>query len=413
MQPFSTFRATVKRLVSSGFEPERLLAFRTVFPGFLGLPGEARGRAQQALAQPGRRRYSGALFAVAPPLSRARYASVCVDASGEDGEGLCRELRAYASALTRGKLYIGDLGRAESTLQGRRGGWSVGERLGLHFDDLELFDELQALGVETRVGRNAWRTHLDYTLEDVCIPDTVDLRLPDTQEWFFRTFRHGFEPFWRKRADAGVQRFHDMLPTLMTAELGGNAATDAVGRVLRALGARALVYPSARSDPDAIVHHGKLRAAIGFNLVEFQGASLLGDDEQYMVFDDPEPWSTSVFWPRLRCEVAELGKGEELPRPFLGSWRLRGVRDAHERFWQQGGQLGAEYDAGEQTAVRARPGLPRTFERSPWQAERASRAREPVLGADDTPAPSTRIDVSGGAANVQRERAPGAPVTDR
>jgi hypothetical protein len=422
MQPFTTFRATIKRLVCSGLEPARVQAFRAAFPGFLELPGEAPGRAERAAPQPERRRFSGALFAVGPALPRARYATVCVDASGEDGDGLCRELRAYAVAAMRRQVFIYDLGGADSAAIGRRGGWSFGARLGLHFDDPDstLYDRYAAMGYETRVGRAAWRTHLDYVLEEVNIEDTVDLRLPDTQEWFFETFRSGFAPFWRKREDPSVQRFHDMLPTLMTAELGGNAATDAVGRVLRAMGARAFVYPAARSDPDAIVHLGTLRASVGFNLVEFQGTPVPGDGEEHMVFDDPEPWGTSVFWPRLRCEVAELGKTPELARPFRGSWRLRGVREAHERFWQQGGHLGAEQDDGEQTLIRARIGIRRTLERVGWDAvlEQSEEGpggagRKEISRAETGRADAERADTGRERPNGERDRAPGAAPGDR
>jgi hypothetical protein len=417
MQPFTSFRATIKRLVCSGLEPARAQAFRAAFPGFLEC--DASRRPARDDLKPERRRYSGALFAVGPALPRARYATVCVDGSGEDGDGLCRELRAYAVAALRRRLFIYDLGRASSAGHIRRGGWSFGRRLGLHFDDPDrtLYEQYGAMGSETRVGRAAWRTHLEFVLEEVCFEDTVDLRLPDTQEWFFETFRNGFAPFWRKRQDPSVQRFHDMLPTLMTAELGGNAATDAVGRVLRRMGARALVYPAARSDPDAIVHLGTLRASVGFNVVEFGGTRVLGDAEEHMVFDDPEPWGTSVFWPRLRCEVAEVGKAPELGHLFRGSWRLHGVREAHERFWQQGGHLGPEQDEGEHTVIRARVGGRRTVERVGWHAalEQTEEGpgfagRKEISRSDPARAHADRADAGRARPNGERGCTPsGAP----
>lgn len=417
MQPFTTFRATIKRFVSSGFTPARAAAFRDAFPGFLELPGEA--PADRSALQPPRRRYSGAIFAVGLPLARARYATVCVDASGADADGLSRELRAYASAALRGRLVIHDLGRAARALHLRCGGWSFGGRLGLRFDDdpdSSLYERYASLGPVTRLEGAGWSTHLDYEVAQVCIENTVDLRLPYAQEWFFETFRGGFPPFWRKREDPCARGFHDMLPTLMTAELGGNAATDAVGRVLRASGARALVYPAARSDPDSIVHRGTLRASVGFNLVDFGDTPVAGDGDRHAVFDDPEPWGSSVFWPRLRCEVAELGRAAELDRPFRGSWRLRGVRDAHERFWERGGHLGVEPASDEQAAIRATAELRRTLERVGWDPPHGL-PEEPLGGARG--GQGSRTDQSRreaerrGAPNEELGRAHGVVPEDR
>jgi hypothetical protein len=53
-----------------------------------------------------------------------------------------------------------------------------------------------------------------------------------------------------------------------------------------------------------------------------------------------------VQWPDLRCEIAELSEDRELAERLKGSWRLLGIRENHERFWEAGGLLGGR-DVGD------------------------------------------------------------------
>jgi hypothetical protein len=346
----------VKRLaLDQEAEPARAAAFQWAFPGFLDPVVEHADASSGADATPPqirRRRYSGGLFSAGKPLPRGRYSTVCTTPSGDDAWGLCQELRAYAGSTLRQKIYAYDLG--ESSLQQAfvEKGWLVGRRLGLHFidEDGEILARYASIGdgfLMSPEHPGFWRTHLDYFVEDVDIDGVVDLRIPATQEWFCDTFREGYGDFWRKPSGRDLGRFQDMLPTLVAADLGGSAVTDAIGLSLRMMGAQGLIYPSARCDPETIVDGGELQGWIGFNLVDFRGSEVLTADlPAGLRFDDPDPWSIPLGWPDVRCEIAELSEDRELARRWKGSWRLVGVRNAHEQFWEAGGLLGGR-DMGE------------------------------------------------------------------
>jgi hypothetical protein len=354
MTPFSRFRGTLKRLtLDREGEPARAAAFDWAFPGFLDPLAEQSGPDVTTVSSPRlrRRRYSGGLLAANAPLPRGRYSTVCVNASGDDAWGLCQELRAYAGSTLRQKIFVYDLGESPVQDKFREKGWLVGRRLGLHFDDpdSQLFSRYASIGDAALVGPGFWRTHLDYTLEEADLENVVDLRLPTTQRWFFETFCKGFGSFWRKQHSEHVVRFHDMLPTLVARELGGNLATDAVGMCVRRIGANAFIYPSARCSPETIVVNGQLVGWFGFNLVDFRRLPPepdVGRTDRAAEFDDPAPWDVPPPWPNLLCEIAELSEYQELARHYSGSWRLRGVREAHEQFWNDGGVLGG-HDIGE------------------------------------------------------------------
>jgi hypothetical protein len=249
----------------------------------------------------------------------------------------------------RQKIFCYDLGDTPVQQMFREKGWLVGNRLGLHFvdPDGQIFARYASIGDAALINPNDpgfWRTHLDYFIEHVEIENVVDLRLPGTQQWFCETFREGFGDFWTKPAGRSVGRFQDMLPSLMSPELGGSQVTDAIGYALRTMGASGLIYPAARCDLETVVEDGALRGWRGFNFVDFRGAATEAGDAPR--FDDPDPWDIPVQWPDLRCEIAELSEDQELAERLKGSWRLLGIRENHERFWEAGGLLGGR-DVGE------------------------------------------------------------------
>lgn len=348
------FRGTVKRLVlDEEAEPARAAAFQWAFPGFLDPVTENSGLPAGEGVPPRmrRRRYSGGLFTASKPLPRGRYSTVCANPSGDDAWGLCQELRAYAGSILRQKIFVYDLGETSLQEAFREKGWLVGRRLGLHFidPDGEILARYLSIGDSVSIGKDPgfWRTYLDYVVEDVEIEGTVDLRLSATQEWFCDTFREGYGDFWKKPTGRSLGRFHDMLPTLMTADLGGSPVTDAIGLSLRMMGAAALIYPSARTDLETVVDNGGLQWATGFNLVDFRGWEIpTGEAGDGLRFDDPDPWNIQMKWSNLRCEIAELSENRELAERWKGSWRFFGARKWHEQFWEEGGLLGGR-DIGE------------------------------------------------------------------
>ncbi len=358
MKAFTSFQGTLKRLaLDEAEEPARAKAFQWAFPGFLDPVVDRPEDEGTITLRHRRRRYSGGLFGGGKSLPRGRYSTVCINANGDDAWGLCQELRAYAGSTLRQKIYVYDLGESDLQDQFQEKGWLVGKRLGLHFvdPDGEMFARYAAIGDAALISAQDpgfWRTHLDYVLEDVEIEGVVDLRLPETQEWFCNTFRQGYGSFWRKTAGGNLVRFQDMISTLMTDDLGGTPVTDAIGFSLRMMGAAALIYPSARCDAETIVEDGTLRLGVGFNLVDFRGAEIdPGEAGNSIPFDDPEPWEIPMRWPDVRCEIAELSEDRELAERWRGSWRVSGIRQGHEQFWESGGVLGgraaAEWDEPE------------------------------------------------------------------
>ncbi|HSS20189.1 MAG TPA: hypothetical protein VLL54_08950 [Pyrinomonadaceae bacterium] len=346
MKAFTTFRGKLKRLVLDEDEPARVAAFQWAFPGFLDPIIEGRPAGEDQAPRMRRRRYSGGLFSSGKPLPRGRYSTVCTNSEGDDGWGLCQELRAYAGSTLRQKIFAYDLGESSLQQMFREKGWLVGQKIGLHFNDPdgEILARYMSIGDAVNISAadpGFWRTSVDYFVEDVAIDGTVDLRLPATQEWFCETFREGYGDFWKKPVGKSVNRFQEMLTTLMCSELGGSPVTDAIGLALRMMGASALIYPSARCDVEAVVIEGNLKQWIGFNLVDFSGWEIqTSEDEKGLQFADPDPWDIPTEWPNLRCEIAELTDDREFAEHWKGSWRISGVREGHEKFWEAGGLLG-------------------------------------------------------------------------
>ena len=135
MEAFSTFHGTVKRLALEALDSDALQAFRLMFPDFADLPSERGEPMPHVGMEADRRRFSGALFVARPPLARARYGTVCVDASGNDGGALGQELRAYASPMMRHQLFVTDLGPPNTVVRDAGRGWTPGNRLGIHVID--------------------------------------------------------------------------------------------------------------------------------------------------------------------------------------------------------------------------------------------------------------------------------------
>jgi hypothetical protein len=88
-----------------------------------------------------------------------------------------------------------------------------------------------------------------------------------------------------------LDNFGQLLPAMLTQELGGGVLSVAAGALLRKAGANALVFPSARNDPFLRVKDGKLRRAEGWSLVDYREAPPL---KQLIVLDVDRAWPKSV-----------------------------------------------------------------------------------------------------------------------
>ena len=159
--------------------------------------------------------------------------------------------------------------------------------------------------VETRVDM--------YTIDNV-----IDLRLPDTQKWFFEHFKDGDGDFLVKTGGT-AHSFYDLLPTLMHPTLGGCDVTHAIGSWMRSNGVNALVFPSARSDASVTIRDGELVDWHGWNLVDYRSAQDLPVVEKT---------SNAGGWPNflqtgVAVEVAVDGQ-------IAGSWRVTGVQTQYD-----------------------------------------------------------------------------------
>ena len=70
-----------------------------------------------------------------------------------------------------------------------------------------------------------------------------------------------------------LDRFEQILPALLTQELGGDVATKAVGSWLCRSSAEALIDPPAGSDVTVRLSDGAVRRVRGWNLVDYRSAS--------------------------------------------------------------------------------------------------------------------------------------------
>lgn len=223
------------------------------------------------------RRFSGDGF-----LSPARYFTLC-RANGVDGGTMRREITAYHDPLMTGSLYISDT--TESDVM-NNGLGSDESQHGVYRSQPSLlvsippFTAIQHewLGSGTR----RWETAelvLPMRITQQSFERVVDLRMPEVATWF----THNLSRLRWVTGDGSYQRafprkaaldeFAELLPSLMVQRLGGgNGATRIAGQWLRAIGADALVFPSARSDSALEIHEGDVRSFYGWNLVDYRGA---------------------------------------------------------------------------------------------------------------------------------------------
>jgi len=189
-----------------------------------------------------------------------------------------------------------------------------------------------------------------YEVLPVQIQRTVDLRLPDVRDWFFRQFSKEQEDgsiVWmlgkavarqmpqeirdelerdsvtiisRFQRRAGIAPppadFFGMLPTLMNPELGGGTAADG-GAILQAIGTwmcrnevGALIYPSARYDTFVEFKSQVTLDFGGWNLVDYRGAVDAERFKHSYIVQSPWAWTTfpgDVHVEAMDATLAEAG----------------------------------------------------------------------------------------------------------
>ena len=270
-------------------------------------------------------------------LPRGCYYSVCTDESGADGGTLCREVFEYRDKRLPGVVFVGD--SFDSQFASSPGFPSLGFQPGYSAvyvllvppadeDQLKLWVKVYS-DVRTAAQMHEKISPLLAIIETVHahheIEDVIDLRLPETQEWFCEQFKTGELPWFSKPSGGTIRSFWEMLPSLMHPEYGGCAVTHGVGGWMRAHRIAGLVYPSARSNASATTEGNKLMGFHGWNFIDYRAAQDVKVGEGVV---DGDPWPGFLL-PGVELQV------QALPGTQKVGWQVRGVEDGYQRLRAQ------------------------------------------------------------------------------
>lgn len=290
------------------------------------------------------RRFSGG-----EGLPRQRYHTLSRDLRGDDNLTLLAEMRAYRSCRD---------GQICTVLDSY---YPPGQRL------------LQAQGIPARGGNVLALVFLEerrpmansapafdlqvltlpYTVTETTIPRVLDLRLLAAQRWLVQTFCVEKRAFHYPILGRDDVTFPDLLPFLVTIELGGGGFTESIGKILRQNQVNALIYPSARNDAWAYQKNQQLMDWFGWCLVDYRGAETdvaeLVDLGEQTPFTFPAPthikkwddgihqgsWATvglrELYRYRFFVELSHKF-GEPRSKPIIDS--LLQLEGGAEEFWQ-------------------------------------------------------------------------------
>lgn len=159
---------------------------------------------------------------------------------------------------------------------------------------------------------------IPYYVEHRTIDGTIDLRRPETREWFFKTFQRGDGEYYEKPRGSNVCSFYEMLPALTRLDSGGGWETRGVGHWMRCTGVNALVFPSARCDVGVTIRESVMEDHYGWNLVDYRGTPKPPISDKLV---DVSPWFTEVF-KGVTIEISSIPS-------LVGSFVVRGVERLH------------------------------------------------------------------------------------
>lgn len=375
--PFTHFHARLKCLRNEGWDAVQEAAFRFAFPRFF--EGEQpnpdsvrKSDAFHAIADGVERPFRYRRFSGGACLPRSRYYSVCETDSGQDSQTLAQELMAYAEWSGKSQIFALDLDdpHQDGTWDDFAAIWGVScptHQIALVFqwDTPVPPPELKFLPLHKLSPGVQWCPVLyEETLSKPSLPRTIDLRLPETQQWLAANIFSGLpnvlytaggtcyrglprgdgtdrpwpadRPFVTRMGldcfsypprhdwDGQVQRitpdFHGLLPLLMYPGPGGSPLTEAIGHWVRSLGADALIYPSARANVRCMIESGRLTQSWGWNLVDYRGAEPV--KERAVIIQEPHSWIG--MW-------GQIGVNDPQGR-LAGTFIVDGNVEAHRQF---------------------------------------------------------------------------------
>jgi hypothetical protein len=341
--PLSKFSGYLKQMKRDLLDDAVKVVMDNAFPGFLPSdPNSDEIQRQekifrelevtyvlQDLSTP--RRFSGG-----SNLPRGRYYSLSLDEFGDDKGTLTNELNTYLDPLRGGLVIFGDMalpGIAKVFEQ--QYGVEVSEgsylvifvigRPGAISPVIDTLLEQNLFSIEEisdqRKGYSTVAFQVPYLVSPYEIDDVFDLRLPECQNFLVEYFFKRDTPNLTKENRAGISRFVDTLPMLMSPEIGGGNINSQNQQILTALvafirsqGAKALVYPSARSNVGLDIENGNLRNWRGWCLVDYREA----ESPMMQSFYD-----LSSGWPTRFPKGSSIRVAEN--EIFAGSFEINGI----------------------------------------------------------------------------------------
>lgn len=278
-------------------------------------------------------------------LNKGRYATLCLDASGNDEGTLVNELNAYLDPLRAGLLTFFDLGIPQHLEGFKRFEPSAEPQntialllVGRPGARSPVIQELDSRGITPGADRRQSEercmigVEIPYRVDTVRIPGVFDLRTPTCQAFLVEEFFKKDCEVLTKRNRDGVTRFLETLPLLMNPDRGGGVPEDRNGGLLQALaaflrkrGVQALIFPSARSNVLAEIQDHVLRRWRGWCLVDYREA------REPLV---SESYDLSEGWPQRFPSGTQIRFADDAE--FGGSFEVTGLVEwHHERIGEQ------------------------------------------------------------------------------
>jgi hypothetical protein len=259
------------------------------------------------------RRYAGD-----DSLPAGRYSTVCLNADGDDGGTLSREMRFYTdagAAAAHIDIYDPVVPVARQLLEHK--GWSIPD--GRHLYILVTPFEQDAI----RDAPFGFWMGVDVEVREVAVDGVLDLRRLTAANWLAKIISSlEFEvadgervrcfPF---RPDLHV--FPEMLPAIADQAKGGGNLHLIIGLLLRQMGVSGLVFPSVRGDFSSECRDGSPVRSAGWTFVDYRNAPPPG----LSVFFELRP-----EWPaNLVIEGGDDGGRD--PAAFAGDVKFVAVKD--------------------------------------------------------------------------------------
>jgi hypothetical protein len=271
-------------------------------------------------------------------LPRSRYFSLCHSGSDSDDGTMKRELLAYQEPLSSGWIEIDDQVDSCNTEVHTDSSLEVASeprtRTGINISIPPFTASRHPWLLDLIAPRSTAKLVLPVRVKEVEFKRVIDLRVPTVSTWFaknltrLRWINESGEMSPAFPLKPPLDYIDALLPSLATQTLGGgHGATRIAGLWLRALGADALVFPSARSDASVEIRDGHVIDSYGWNLVDFRGTT----PPRLLIFDMTKNWLSHIAEeiddPQLPL-YGEVKLRRVLDGIGAGSWSWSGIEEA-------------------------------------------------------------------------------------